>query len=82
MKIRFNYYLKIKNIMGKEFDEFEINEPDSFKNIFINKIEQEKLKKIDLLEILVIRNGENIKDLDEKIHDDSIFSICPKIYGG
>lgn len=82
MKIKFNYYLKIKNIMEKEYDVFQISKPMSLKEMFLNNISEEKLSQINLTELLVICNGKNIDNLDEVIEEDAEFSICPKIYGG
>lgn len=82
MTIRFNYYLKIKNIMGKDFEIFEIPEAMSLKNIFLSNIPEEKINQINLSELLVICDGKNIESLDEIIENDAVFSICPKIYGG
>lgn len=82
MRIRFNYYLKIKNIMEKDFEIFEIPEATSLKNIFLSNIPEEKINQINLSELLVICDGKNIESLDEIIENDAVFSICPKIYGG
>lgn len=82
MKIRFNYYLKIKNIMQKEFDEFEISEKKSLKQIILENIDKEKINKIDLSELLIICDGKNVDDMDMIVENDVVFSICPKIYGG
>ncbi len=82
MKIKFNYYLKIKKIIGKDFDIFEISEPTTIKDIIQNNIHKDKLDKIDLSEILLIKDGENIENLNTIINTDSTFSVCSKIYGG
>ncbi len=82
MKIRFNYYLKIKNIMGKDFDIFNVPESMSLKKIILTNISKEKIDKIDLSEILIVSDGRNIENLDEIVEEDAVFSVCPKIYGG
>lgn len=82
MEIKLNYYLKIKKIMGKDNDTFRIEKPTTFKNILNNYITEDKLKQIDLSETMIISDGKNIEDLDELIDVDTVFSICPKIYGG
>ena len=82
MEIKLNYYLKIKKIMGKDNDTFRIEKPNKIKNILNNYITEDKLKQIDLSETMIISDGKNIEDLDELIDVDTVFSICPKIYGG
>lgn len=82
MKIKINYYLKIKNIMGKEFDIFEVSKVTTFRNVLVKNISPDKIEKIDLSEVLVIKDGKHIENLDENIENDAEFSICPKIYGG
>ena len=82
MNIRFNYYLKVKNILGKDFDVFEVQEPTSLRNMILSKIPEDKIKQIDLSELLIICEGRNIENLDDIIEKDTVFSICPKIYGG
>jgi hypothetical protein len=82
MKVKFNYFLKIKSLMGKEFDEFEINESSTIKDIILNNIPSDKLEKINLSELMVICDGKNVESLDTVVEEDVVFSICPKIYGG
>lgn len=82
MKIRFNYYLKIKSIMEKDYDIFEIDRPTTIRDIFNKNIISDKLDKIDLTEILIICDEKNIESLDMLIDSDINLSICPKIYGG
>lgn len=82
MKIKFNYYLKIKNIMQKEHDTFEIAEPKSIKKILKENIDKEKLEQIDLSELLIMCDGNSINNLNYVVEQDTVFSICPKIYGG
>lgn len=82
MKIRFNYYLKIKSIMEKDYDIFEIDRPTTIRDIFNKNIISDKLDKIDLSEILIICDEKNIESLDMLIDSDINLSICPKIYGG
>lgn len=82
MRVRLNYYLKIKNIMKKDFDIFEVNESKSLKNILLEYIDKDKISQINLSEILVICDGKNVENLDFVVENDSEFSICPKIYGG
>lgn len=82
MKIRFNYYLKIKNIMEKDFDIFNVPEAMSLRKIILTNISKEKMDKIDLSEILIVSDGRNIENLDEIVEEDTVFSVCPKIYGG
>ena len=36
MKVRFNYFLKIKKIMEKDFEIFEVKENSTLKNIIQN----------------------------------------------
>ncbi|MBP3841990.1 MAG: hypothetical protein IK997_07740 [Bacilli bacterium] len=82
MKIRFNYYLKIRSIMKKEFDEFDVNEKKSLKEIIFENIEKDKIDQIDLSELLIICGGKNVDSIDMMVEKDTVFSICPKIYGG
>lgn len=82
MEIKFNYYLKIKKIMEKDSDVFKIDKPTSIKDILDNNLEQDKLNMIDLSELMIVSNGKNIEDLNTLVDVDTVFSICPKIYGG
>lgn len=82
MKVRFNYYLKIKSIMGKEYDEFEVSHNDTLKNILYKNIDEDKMNQIDFNELLIICDGKNIDDINMVVENDIVFSICPKIYGG
>ena len=82
VKIRFNYYLKIRSIMKKEFDEFDVNEKKSLKEIIFENIEKDKIDQIDLSELLIICGGKNVDSIDMMVEKDTVFSICPKIYGG
>jgi len=80
MEIKFNYYLKVKKIMERDYDVLNFNEPVSIKEMITNNLD--KSNKIDLSEILIISDGKTIDDLNMLIDKDTVFSICPKIYGG
>ncbi len=82
MKVRFNYFLKIKKIMEKDFEIFEVKENSTLKNIIQNNFAKDKLEQIDLSEILIICDGKNIDDLNLIVDKECVFTICPKIYGG
>ena len=68
--------------MKKEFDEFDVNEKKSLKEIIFENIEKDKIDQIDLSELLIICGGKNVDSIDMMVEKDTVFSICPKIYGG
>ncbi len=82
MKVKFNYYLKIKEIMNKDYDVFTIEKPISIREIFEKNLPKDKLNMIDLSELMIVSDGKNIENLDTLVDMDIVFSICPKIYGG
>lgn len=82
MKVKFNYYLKIKKIMGKDSDEFLLTESNDLRSILKENLGEEKFGMLNLSESLIICDGKNIDDLDMIVDKECVFSICPKIYGG
>lgn len=82
MKVVFKYHLKVKKIMGKESDTFEVKEGSTIKEILKENNLLEKLQEIDEQELLIICGTENYDSLDIVVKEESVYCFCTKLYGG
>lgn len=81
MKIKIKFFASIREIVGKNEIEIEINSNTKVGDVIENlKLQFPKLKKVESTTIIVLNH--NIANLDKEVKEGDVLALFPPVSGG